>query len=132
MNNLKRTTQIIAVAVLLAWLTIPSAGTEKTVFLKGKVYWQDEIGVSLAKKCAAAEKAFTNLKSGDVFFIGYAFESRHRMDIDTDWASSEPFWVTVRNDEIKLDRASQKKRRWRIMAMMNTLFKISLKYRMLS
>jgi HEAT repeat protein len=67
--------------------------------------------VPLAKKFVTAEK---ELKKGDIYFTGYSYESRHSLHMDTDWTSSEPFRVNVKDDEIKLDRPSKRKKKGRI------------------
>jgi len=114
MRRIQRTARLAAAAALLVWLTTPLVGAEKDSFLRGKVYWQDQAGIPLAKKFAEAEKAFKNLEKEDFYFTGYAYESRYRMHIDTAWRSSEPFWVGAKNNEIMLDRASRRKKRERI------------------
>ncbi len=111
MRSMKRIVIIAVMAALLIWLTSPFSGAEKASFLKGKVYWQDQAGISLAKKFASAEKEF---KKGDIYFTGYIYESRHRMHIESNWTASDLFRVRVKDDEIKLDRPSKRKRKGRI------------------
>ena len=96
---------------LLVWLTSTLVGAEKDSFLKGKVHWQDQSGIPLAKKIADVQK---EVKEGDIYFTGYVYESRHSMHIDADWSSSEPFRVRVKDNDIRLDRDSSRKRRGRI------------------
>ncbi len=111
MRNVQRTAKIAAIAAILIWIASPLAGAEKTGFLKGKVYWQDEPGISLTNKFTTAEKDFMKLKTGDFYFTGYAYQSHHSMHIGPDWISSEPFRLLIRANEIKLDRSSKWKKK---------------------
>jgi HEAT repeat protein len=106
----KKNTWIIVIGTLLfIWSTSPLHTEEQPGFLKGKIHTLDAKNISLENKFASAEKEFKKSKEGNTFFTGYAFISRHSMDMCGDYSSTQPFRVTSKNNRIKLDTTRHKK-----------------------
>lgn len=105
----KNTWTIIIGIFLFIWITSPLLTEEMPGFLKGKVRMLDTKNISLENKFASAEKEFKNSKEGNTYFTGYAFISRHSIDMCGDYSSTEPFRVTSKNKRIKLDTTRHKK-----------------------
>ncbi|UCE41316.1 MAG: HEAT repeat domain-containing protein [Candidatus Aminicenantes bacterium] len=99
----------IATAVLvLISVAAPSVAEEADVALKGKVHYLDKEDISLAKKMDMAAQEFKKTGKGDVYFIGYAFLSRHEIHQGR-YDESSPYVITVDEGKIKRRRAYRAK-----------------------
>lgn len=98
-------------AVLAGCLVFLSAagvlGSGIDDFLTGTVFKPDVSGLSLSKRMAAAESAFQKSGGGDLFFIGYVFQSRHTIEWGDSHGRSGTYTVTVSKDSIKMKRPSR-------------------------
>jgi len=107
MKGVRKEVCIAAAAILLSFLASSLFANEAPGFLKGKVYVVDKANLSLVQKFEEAEKEFKKSKSGEAYFTGYTFLSRHKFHIGGDWDSSEPYRATVEGNEIRLHRISK-------------------------
>lgn len=94
---------------LFIWTTTPLLTAEMPGFLKGNVHMLNTKNISLENKFASAEKEFKKSKEGNTYFTGYAFISRHSVDMCGDFSSTKPFRVISKNNKIKLDTTWHKK-----------------------
>jgi hypothetical protein len=95
----------IAIAVLILTLfAAPAAADDTEVKLKGNVHFLDKEGQSLASKMNSASREFERTGKGDVYFIGYAFLSRHEINHGSHDDDSRPYVVSVDDGKIKRRR----------------------------
>lgn len=107
MKKTEKSLRIAVLAALIIWTMSPLFGDNPESFLKGNVHYLDKENLTIAKKIALAEKELKKSKTGDAYFTGYTFLSRHEIHMDVKWYSSEPYRVTTRNNDIKLRRTSK-------------------------
>ena len=100
---------VAAFVLILIWAALPAIGNDTEVALKGKVHYLDKPDLSLAKKMDAAYQEFKKSGSGDAYFTGYAFLSRHEIHQGSHGDESRPYIITVSGDRIKRKRAYEGK-----------------------
>lgn len=88
----------------LASFVSPCHGYAQDSFLQGKVHYLDKTGLSLKKKMDAAAQEFKQAYSGDTFFTGYVFTSRHGIYMGDKWNKSTQYKISVKAGEIKVRR----------------------------
>jgi hypothetical protein len=94
-----------ASALILIWAVLPAIGNDTEVALKGRVHYLDKADLSLAKKMDAAFQEFKKSETGDAYFTGYAFLSRHEIRQGSHGDESRPYIITASGDRIKRKRA---------------------------
>jgi len=94
----------VAGAAFIMLLLASLSAEEPEVFLKGKVNILYDANLSLAKRLELAETEFRKSKSGNSYFTGYFFLSRHKIQMGESMASLQPYRVNVDKDEIKVRR----------------------------
>jgi hypothetical protein len=91
--------------LILIWAALPAIGNDTEVALKGKVHYLDKPDLSLAKKMDAAFQEFKKSGSGEAYFTGYAFLSRHEIHQGNHGEESRPYIISAVGDRIKRKRA---------------------------
>jgi len=91
---------------LVVLLVVPVLGASQSKSLKGKVFYMDQEGPSLSKKMELAEKKFQKEEKGQVYFTGYAFQSRYEINMNGDYDLKSPYEVSRDHDEIRIRRRS--------------------------
>lgn len=91
-------------AAFMVLLLASFSAEEPEVFLKGKIHILYDANLNLVKRLELAETEFRKSKSGDIYFTGYFFLSRHKINMGERTASLQPFSVNVDEDEIRVRR----------------------------
>ncbi len=100
----------IAVTTLIMILgAAPAAANTEDVVLKGKVHYLDKEDLSLAQKMNRAAQEFQKVGKGDVYFIGYAFLSRHEINQGRHGDESSPYVISVDDGKITRRRTYRTK-----------------------
>jgi hypothetical protein len=104
--------KIITIAITALVLILgaaPTTAQEADVVLKGNVQYLDKEDLSLVKKMDLAAQEFKKTGKGDVYFVGYAFLSRHEIHQGSYDDESRPYVISVDEGKIKRRRAYRTK-----------------------
>jgi len=113
-KKMNKSILVVGLISVLTWAVSFAYGENPAKSLKGKVYFQDQPDLSLAKRLELARKEFQSMKKGEQYLTGYSFEGRHRVHIDRDHHHSiDSYRVKLKNNEICISRATQEKEKTR-------------------
>jgi hypothetical protein len=108
LKNILIDVKVWLAVVLMILLTVPVTGAVQEKNLRGKVVYLDQEGSSLAKKTELAEGKFNKEEKGQIYFTGYAFQSRYAISMNGDYDLESPYEVSSGHDEIRIRRKSGK------------------------
>jgi len=103
--NKKLIISITITALALILSGTPSAANDADVVLTGKVHYLDKEDLSLNKKMDMAAQEFKKTGTGDAYFTGYAFLSRHEIHQGSHDDVSAPYVISVDEGKIRRRRA---------------------------
>lgn len=93
---------------LMILLAVSVMGGVQEKNLRGKVFYLDQEGPSLDKKMELAQNKFQKEEKGQVYFTGYAFQSRYEINMNGNYDSKSLYEVSSRQDDIRIRRRSGK------------------------
>lgn len=114
MKKMNKSILVVGFISLLIWAVSFAHGEDIAKSLKGKVHFQDQPNLSLAKRLDLARKEFQSMKKGEHYLTGYSFEGRHKVRIGRNCHKlTDSYRIRLKNNEICISRATQEKEKTR-------------------